>query len=304
MSNTPVLFLIFNRPETTARVFNEIRASQPRRLYVAADGPRANVEGDAERCEHSRAIALTVDWPCEVSTLFRDENMGCRRAVSSAIRWFFDREPEGIILEDDCLPDSSFFSFCETLLKHYRNDSRILHIGGNNFQNGKVRGEGSYYFSRYNHVWGWASWRRAWDLFDSGIRTFPDFLNSEDFRLVFPRADTRAYWAHQFGALRRGEIDTWDYYWAYVIWQSNGLCIVPNRNLVSNIGYQSMSTHTRNPRDPLANMRRIPIETIIHPQQVEVCGEADSYSFDNIYSRSVPQRLKRKIRGLLRRDFL
>ena len=299
MSRAPILFLIFNRPETTARVFAEIREWRPQRLYVAADGPRERVQGEAERCARSRTIALTVDWPCEVFTLLRDTNLGCMKAVSSAISWFFDREPEGIVLEDDCLPDRTFFSYCENLLAHHRNDVRIMHITGDNFQNGRIRGNYSYYFSRYNHVWGWASWRRAWALFEPAIQSFPDFVNTEDFKLIFARKDVREYWRHQFELLHEGKIDTWDYYWAYAIWRNNGLCIIPNRNLVSNIGYQGNGTHTSNPRDALSNMARIPMETIQHPKIVNVCAEADSFSFDLVFSQSLNQRLRRKWRGWL-----
>lgn len=154
---TAVLFLVFNRPETTKTVFEAIRKAKPKRLYIAADGPRKHREGENEKVSSVRQIVTYVDWPCDVKTLFRDENLGCKSAVSGAITWFFNHEEEGIILEDDCLPHPDFFPFCESLLKRYANDERIWVITGNNFQNGIQRGEASYYFSRYNHVWGWAS---------------------------------------------------------------------------------------------------------------------------------------------------
>lgn len=170
--STPVLFVVFNRPETTSRVFNSIRNARPARLYVAADGPRAMREGEAQRCVEVRRIASAVDWPCEVRTLFRDENIGCRRSVSGAISWFFEHEPEGIILEDDCLPDASFFSYCATLLERYRIEPRVMAITGNNFQPSMEGYSASYYYSIYNHVWGWASWRRAWALYDADMGQF------------------------------------------------------------------------------------------------------------------------------------
>src|SRR5690349_2048344 len=135
-----ILFLVFNRPETTARVFEAIRAAQPPRLYVAADGPRASRIGESERCDLTRRIASAVDWPCDITTLFRAANLGCKNAVSSAISWFFEHEEEGVILEDDCLPDPSFFRYCDELLAHYRDDTRIGLISGNNFQFGKTHG--------------------------------------------------------------------------------------------------------------------------------------------------------------------
>ena len=172
--NTPVLFLIFNRPETTEIVFSVIRKAEPPRLYVAADGPRPDYPNDAESCEIVRAIATDVNWDCKVKTLFRDQNLGCKLAASKAIDWFFEQELEGIILEDDCLPDQSFFWFCQELLGKYRDDTRIMHIGGTNFQFGKERTKYSYYFSRYAHVWGWASWRRAWKFYDVEMKNWRD----------------------------------------------------------------------------------------------------------------------------------
>ena len=153
--HSPVLFLVFNRPETTRQVFEAIRTAKPPRLYIAADGPRLEREGERASCEEVRKIALEVDWECDVNTLFRVENLGCKRGPSEGISWFFEHEDEGIILEDDCLPDQSFFSFCEELLERYRNDTRIMAISGNNFQHGRKRTEYSYYFSRYFHGWGW-----------------------------------------------------------------------------------------------------------------------------------------------------
>ena len=170
MNISPILFLIFNRPETTKKVFSAIKEVQPPRLYIAADGPRSEQPDEADHCELARTIATKVDWDCEVKTLFRDQNLGIRIAVSQAIDWFFEQEPEGIILEDDCLPDQSFFWFCKELLEKYRNDTRIMHIGGTNFQFGKNRTNYSYYFSRYAHIWGWASWRRAWEYYDEKLK--------------------------------------------------------------------------------------------------------------------------------------
>ena len=162
MISTPVLFLIFNRPELTEKVFQKIQDAQPKYLFVAADGPRDNKYGEKDLCEKTRAVVLeNITWECEVKTLFRTENLGCRTAVSSAINWFFENVEEGIILEDDTVPDNSFFSYCQALLEKYRNHEQIMMITGDNFQDGIKRGNGSYYFSRYVHIWGWASWRRA-----------------------------------------------------------------------------------------------------------------------------------------------
>ena len=156
-----VLFIIFNRPETTQRVFDAIRLAKPTRLYIAADGPRENKTGEKELCEQARKIAQNVDWDCEVKTLFQKENLGCGKAVSHAISWFFENEDMGIILEDDCLPHQSFFKYCEELLEKYKNNDRIGIISGNNFQKKRKIGSFSYYFSDIVNIWGWATWARS-----------------------------------------------------------------------------------------------------------------------------------------------
>ena len=163
----PILFLIFNRPQLTARVFAAIREAQPSQLYVAADGPRSNRPGEADLCEQARRVINGVDWPCEVKTLYRQENLGCRQAVSSAITWFFDNVEAGVVLEDDCLPIESFFRFCSELLIRYRDDTRIGMISGNNHGFRIYDDSLSYSFSKHGAIWGWASWRRAWRLYDT-----------------------------------------------------------------------------------------------------------------------------------------
>jgi len=163
--NTAILFLIFNRPETASQVFKKIRLARPPRLYVACDGPRNNHSTDIEMVRLTRDLVTKVDWPCNIKTLFRDHNLGCKKAVSSAIDWFFEKEEQGIILEDDCVPHLDFFNFCEKLLNYYKNDKRVFTITGVNFQNEKWRGEASYYFSKFNHCWGWATWKRSWSFY-------------------------------------------------------------------------------------------------------------------------------------------
>ena len=195
--NTPILFLIFNRPDTTFKVFEEIRKIKPAKLYIAADGPRPNVIGEEEKCTASRNIIKQVDWDCDVKTLFREKNLGCKIAVSSAISWFFENVEEGIILEDDTFPTQSFFWFCQELLDFYRNDSRIMHISGNNFQLGKIRGEGSYYFSKYNHIWGWATWKRAWRFYDVSLNTFPIFVQRKVIKNIFRRVKVQCLTARE-----------------------------------------------------------------------------------------------------------
>ncbi|MDO8899082.1 MAG: nucleotide-diphospho-sugar transferase [Bacteroidales bacterium] len=243
--NTAVLFLVFNRPDATKQVFEAIRKAKPPRLYVAADGPRISKDGEAQLVQQVRSIATNVDWDCEVKTLFRDENLGCKYAVSGAITWFFQQEEQGIILEDDCLPSQSFFLFCEELLRRYKDDLRVWHISGNNFQNGVKRGESSYYFSKFNHIWGWASWANRWSNYDVEIKSYDSFIANNVLNDLFELDQDKKYWSNIFDLVNNGKIDTWDYQWTYTVWVNSGLSVLPNKNLVSNIGFGPTATHTK-----------------------------------------------------------
>lgn len=243
MLKTPLLFIVFNRPDTTERVFEEIKKQKPKYLYVAADGPRN--EQEKSLCEQTRAIVNRVDWECEVKTLFRDRNLGCKRAVSSAIDWFFSNVEEGIILEDDCLPSQAFFPYCESLLEKYRHDARIMHISGENPIDTDIKiGNGSYYFAKTAHVWGWAGWKRAWSQYDVEMNSYEAFKRGNKIADVFHRKEEQQYWLKIFDRVTQGKIDTWDYQWMYALYVNNGLSAIPNENLISNIGFGEQATHT------------------------------------------------------------
>lgn len=243
----PVLFLVFNRPDTTSVVFEAIRQAQPRRLYVAADGPRSGRPGEAQQCDEARAIATAVDWDCEVRTLFRDENLGCRRAVSGALDWFFSEEEYGIILEDDCLPSTSWFPFAQEMLDRFKNNERIMCIAANHFYEGQHHLEYSYFFSAYAHCWGWASWRRAWALYDRDMAAWPSLKTKKKFPETIANGSrlVRRYWRRIFDtAYEDKRVDSWAYRWLFSCWKHDGLTILPAHNLVSNLGFGEMSTHT------------------------------------------------------------
>jgi hypothetical protein len=281
--DTPVLFLIFNRPDTTVQVFAAIAKAKPRRLFVVADGPRPEKTGESETCQATREIIKRIDWDCEVKTLFRDRNLGCKEAVSSAITWFFEHVEEGIILEDDCLPSDSFFSFCAELLEKYRDDKRVMMISGDNFQDGISRGDASYYFSKIPHIWGWATWRRAWHLYDKEMQSFPTFVKQKGIYHVSPEVDVQNFWLSCFIPAYRGEINTWDYQWVYTILSRDGLSICPQINMVSNIGFGGDATHTC-VGDHGANLNRFELYGIIHPSALEAHLEADSYTYKMVYN--------------------
>lgn len=274
---TPVLFLVFNRPDTSARVFAAIRTARPERLYVAADGPRAGRGGEAELCAETRRIATAVDWPCEVKTLFRDANLGCGRAVSDAISWFFDNEPEGVILEDDCLPNQDFFGYCAELLERYRHEEKIMHIGGTNYQEGVKRGQGSYYYSAYSHVWGWASWRRAWQRYGFNVRNMPADKFEGVLKEYFSAKSERSYWRWIYNKMVQEQIDTWDYQWQFSIWLVKGVSVIPNSNLVSNIG--NVGTHVDIGENKSLNIPTENVLPLTHPATVEIDQEADLWFY-------------------------
>ncbi len=213
-------------------------------LLVVADGPRGNHPDEAGKVAAARAVIEMVNWPCEVLKNYSEINLGCKRRISSGLDWVFQTVEEVIILEDDCLPHPTFFRFCEELLEKYRDDERIMHISGDNFQFGHQRGKSSYYFSRYAHVWGWASWRRAWQHYDVQMRQWADVESREVLLRDFTSPAERRFWKTKWDEVYLGKIDTWDFQWAFACLLRRSFSIVPNVNLVSNIGFGSDSTHT------------------------------------------------------------
>jgi hypothetical protein len=265
---TPVLFLIFNRPETTQKVFDMIRAVAPDDLYVAADGPRKDHPEDILYCRQAREISTRVDWDCRVHTLFREENFGCGNGVSSAITWFFNHVQSGIILEDDCIPNSSFFEFCQSLLQYYKNDDRVMMISGTNFLVNQPTSGTSYYFSRYYPLWGWASWQRAWQLYDRNMKRWPEFRKSGQLIEIFKDEDIVQHLEAMYQACYKKEIDTWDIQWSFSCLLQNGYSVIPHVNLVSNIGYNGV--HSTGKRSKQHNLPQMSIDNrhLVHPTDV------------------------------------
>jgi hypothetical protein len=278
--NTPVLFLVFNRPDCTARVFQAIRNLKPMRLYIAADGSRKDKLGENDKVNQVRNIATQVDWDCEVFTLFQENNLGCKMGVSTGITWFFNNEEKGIILEDDCLPHPDFFRFCEKMLEAYHDNHKIWAITGDNFQNRIKRGEASYYFSKYMHVWGWASWRRAWSKYDVNIEFWPSLKKRNLWSEIMDNPEERFYWEKILTKVHHGLIDTWDYQWNATIWNNHGLVVTPNSNLVKNIGFGIEATHTKSGK---GDLDIYPLGEIINLLNVEHNLEADRYLFKKHY---------------------
>jgi hypothetical protein len=275
--NTPILFLIFNRPDTTQKVFDVIREIQPKYLFIAADGPRESKQDDIQKCKETRAIVNQIDWDCDVKTLFRDENLGCGKAVSSAITWFFDNVEEGIILEDDCLPNLSFFPYCEELLERYRENDEVMLIAGSNLYNEIFPPNISYYFSAITRIWGWATWKKTWQKYIYDANEIP--LKRLNLVLDCYVGDYRVkhYWRWIFYLMRKHKIDTWDYQLFFSILINGGLSIIPCKNMISNIGFNENATHTFNSNNNLSNLPTYDIGTLTHPSEIKQCVEADMY---------------------------
>jgi len=294
--NTPVALIIFNRPDTTARVFKEIAKARPPKLLIVADGPRSTKSGEAERCQQARAIVEKVDWKCEVLTNYAETNLGCKVRVATGIDWIFEQVEEAIILEDDCLPDPSFFRFCEEMLVRYRHNERVGMISGGNLQFGHQRGTASYYFSRYTHIWGWATWRRAWQHYDREITQWPAFRDEGWLDMMFRTQGERDYWLHSFDAVHNGSLDTWDCSWTFTSLIKGMLQVVPNVNLISNIGFGPDATHTHvvgiHAEMPTQAMR-FPLK---HPNFVLADVAADQYIADNQIAPSFIERQRRRIK--------
>jgi hypothetical protein len=300
--NTPVLFLIFNRPEITERVFNQLKKLQPKHLYIAADGPRADKESEVDKCNAARQIVLDhIDWDCEVKTLLRDTNLGCGKAVSEAITWFFEQVDEGIILEDDCLPHPSFFNYCSNLLEKYRENQAVMMICGTSYQP-KALDKNSYYFSKYPHVWAWATWRSAWARYNRDISsenpdTITGVLNN-----TFTNPRECRFWQDNLNHILNG-LDTWDYQLMYWMWKNNAVCATPWKNMIANIGFGPDATHTFDQKSNQASMQQHDMVQIIHPANVAVHKGADTYERYNVLITPLKQLIWNKVRSKLNKAF-
>jgi hypothetical protein len=280
---TPILLIAWQRMDTLRQVIKVLRSVEPMNIYIACDGPK---DGDLE---HKRSVSEVrqlidheIDWECKINKLYSERNQGCRLGVSRAISWFFEQVEEGVILEDDCVPHTDFFAYSSELLERFRNERRVSCISGSNFQHGRRRGDGSYYFSKYPHCWGWATWKRSWQQYSGDINFWPDWKRSKEWSLFTSDPRERKYWEAIFDRCYNGSVDSWAYPWAASVWKFGGLTAIPQVNLVQNIGIGNGATHTSCenaalsvPSQPLTNMR--------HPSEVQVDSEADAYVFETVF---------------------
>ncbi|MGL5032992.1 MAG: glycosyltransferase family 2 protein [Microcystaceae cyanobacterium] len=300
---TPVVLIIFRRPHTTEKVLNAIRQAKPKQLFVIADAPRPEKVGEQEKYEATLKVIETIDWDCQVYKDYAETNLGSFRRVPTGLNWVFSQVEEAIILEDDCVPEPSFFPFCEELLERYRLDQRVFTISGNNFQFGRRQSSDSYYFSRYHHSWGWATWKRAWQYFDLNMDFWPQVRDQQLLSLLLEDKRAQRYWQKIFQGVFENQIEAWDYRWTFSYWLQNSLHILPSVNLVSNIGFGEDASHTMSPKHPFANLPTQPLSfPLQHPAFMIRDVEADLYSQNTHYDPTFSYRVNRKIKQFW--DFL
>ena len=291
---TPILFLVFNRPDVTKKVFDRIREAKPKYLFIAADGPRVDRPADIYKCQEVREIVTLVDWDCEVKTMFRKDNIGCGKGVSHAITWFFQYVDSGIILEDDCLPSSSFFFFASELLTHYCDNPKVMGITGFNGQDGRKRGSASYYFSQYPGIWGWATWKDRWGKFDYEGGYLKAYLDEKKIKYTSKNPQVKISILKSFSKI--GKNNSCGYAWRLTVFYHQGLICVPNQNLISNIGFSSDdATHT-NGGNQLADL---PLDELgfplSHPEKMKADLKADDYLMEKFLDIKWKDKLKAKL---------
>lgn len=240
--NLPILVLIFNRPDNTLSLLNRLREIKPTQIYIGADGPRLDKPGELQQCQKARAIFEQIDWNCEIHTLYRKENLGCRLAVAGAIDWFFEQVEYGVILEDDCIPHLDFFAFCKQMLIQYQHQKEVKHIGGFNCFHTPSRGD--YFFTQHALVWGWATWRDRWQAFDLDMKQLPHFIQNKRTVPLFNNQLAQTYIFEKWWATYHKENSSWAYAWAFEVFAKNEVCILPKYNLITNIGFDAAATHT------------------------------------------------------------
>lgn len=294
---TPVLLIIFNRPDTTARVFDAIRQARPKQLFIAADGHRN--EAEKELTDATRRITEQIDWPCEVQRRYPDTNQGCKWGPYNAICWGFELAEELIILEDDCLPHPDFFGFCDSILRQYRHQPQVMHISGSNFA--APHSLYSYQFSRFTFVWGWCTSRQAWKKMDITMQQWPALKQQGWLQQLFRDKHDVQYWQAQFDNVQHHQASIWDYQWTFSVWQSGGVCIYPSVNLVSNIGFGAQATHTVQEGSWLSNQPLQALGSIAHPPDISINQAADEWLMRHVYAPKPPslwQRLLQKLQQL------
>lgn len=303
---TPVVFIIFNRFKEAEKVFEQIAIAKPQKLFVISDGPRSSKPGELDQVNKVRALIDRIDWPCEIYKNFADQNLGCRDRIATGLDWVFDQVESAIILEDDCLPDQTFFRFCQEMLEKYKGAFGVSHITGSNIIGKKSNSE-SYLFSNYTQIWGWATWSRVWSKYDVGVKFWPSFKKTHQFSRLAGSGNAKRYWIHSVNEVYKGKIDTWDFQFSMLNWINNQVTVVPNKNLISNIGFGINATHTQIENHDLSKLETTQmIFPLTHPSTMSVDNDYDyelSHKFFNMSLKNavlsyIFHRLPSRFRGI------
>ena len=298
VQDIPVLLIIFNRSWHLQKVMAALQQIRPSRLFVAADGPRSDRPGEERLCAEAReAVLNAVNWQCKVETAFQKENMGCGRHVTKAVSWFFENVTGGIILEDDCVPSESFFSFAGELLERYRNNPEVMMISGTALVKTPRPTGNDYEFISFPCCWGWAAWRRSWELMSYEMPDFPDYCRSKEIKKSFASSKVCRRLLELFSKVYHHApgFDTWDFQWLYACVKNKGVCILPCSNLVSNVGWDA--SHAR--IDEVMELPFEKISEIRHPASISRNLELEEIFFEKIYKKlPLPVRIFNKLKKI------
>lgn len=293
VTKSPILLIAFNRPDTTQKVFDAIKKAQPKKLYFAVDAPRVGNTQDEKNVKMVKDIINQVDWDCEVHKKFADKNLGCGPGPAAAITWVFENEDRAIILEDDCVPAQSFFPYCDELLEKYKNDTRVWMISGNQYNEEAVNTAHSYFFSRYGHSWGWATWKRCWDEMDISMKKYPLIIEQDLYKSAFRTNEEAEFFQKKIERIYNDDeliTHIWDFQFGFTISSNGGLCVVPKKNLVTNIGYQGTHSEKKNKFHDRTVDENFSITS--HPDFILCDINYDAYHFKHHWNRKTPIVIK------------
>ena len=292
--HTPILFQFFDNLETTLEVFKQIKKIKPSKLFLVQDAPRNNVDGESKRCQNLKEIIeKKINWDCQINRLYRTENLGPGAGTADAIKWFFDQVEFGIVLEHDCLPHPDFFNYCETLLIKYMNVSEVKLINGSSYFIDYVSNRMSYHFAASGQLWGWAAWKRSFINYEQDIKKINKVEVLSAINVMFKEIRVREYWYQTVFWLLENKVNTWDYQLLYMIWINNGLIIVPNVNLISNIGFGQKAIHCKDLNSPLANSSVNNILPLVHPTKIKYLHKSDTNYHDNFLNKLYNSSIKK-----------
>lgn len=300
MFNVPVVIIIFNRPDITRELLSCLKKIKPRNMFIVSDAARYHVEDEDLKVQETRQIAENIEWECKVRKNYADENMGCMRRVSTGLDWVFENVDRAIILEDDCIPSGDFFTFCEDILERYAEDERVMSISGTRLSPVMNSQDTSYTFSKYSICWGWATWKRAWNLYDGELTKYKSVKNSKYLKQYLGGTRPGIYWGYILDRVYKGDINSWAYRWMFSHWVNNGLSVVCSRNLVTNIGCGNDATHTKDDNMFLARKSCHLDKPFKYLETVMCDYNMDEWIEDNFYSKSLIGRAKWMINKILK----